>query len=109
MNGKVSAPGSITSPTLNGGVSKIDIDYTKMFTDTVLSCTVTVTEIATGNVYTHVISAELPKDEKYVVYNDEWTLETPVTGDFTIVLTNNCPSQNTGNKDRMTILSIEWQ
>ena len=109
MNGKVSAPGSITSPTLNGGVSKINIDYTKMFTDTILSCTVTVTDITTGTVYTHDITAELPKDEKYVIYNDEWTLDTPISGDFTMVLTNNCPSQNTGNKDRMTILSIEWQ
>ena len=109
MNGKTTAPGSITSPTLEGGVSKICIDYTKMFTDTKLSATVTVTDLATNTVYTHVISVELPKDEKYVVYNDEWVLETPITGDFTIVITNDCPSQATGNKDRMTILDIQWQ
>ena len=109
MNGKTTAPGSITSPTLEGGVSKICIDYTKMFTDSKLSATVTVTDLATNTVYTHVISVELPKDEKYVGYNDEWVLETPITGDFTIVISNDCPSQATGNKDRMTILDIQWQ
>lgn len=80
-----------------------------MFADTLLSVTVTVTEISTGTQYTHVISAELPKDEKYVVYSDIWTLETPITGDFTIEVKNNCPSNLTSNKDRFTILKLEWQ
>lgn len=80
-----------------------------MFADTLLSVTVTVTEISTGTQYTHVISAELPKDEKYVVYSDIWTLETPITGDFTIEVKNNCPSNLTSNKDSFTILKLEWQ
>ena len=110
LNGKTTAAGKITSSTLSGGVSKISIDFTKMFTDTELSVTITVTEISTGNVYTHVVSKSgLPKDEKYVVYNDVWELETPVVGDYTIVIENNCPSGATGNKDRFTILKFEWQ
>jgi hypothetical protein len=81
-----------------------------MFTDTELSVTVTVTELSTGNEYTHVIARSLPKDEKYVVYTEEWVLETPVIGDFTIEIVNNCPSKNSSsNKDRMTILSIDWE
>ena len=108
LNGKVSAPGSLTSPTLNGGLSKLTVKYTKMFTDTKLSVTITVTEISSGKTYTHDITVELPKDEKYVVYTDEWVLETPVSGDFTIEFKNNCPSKATGNKDRMTILSVDW-
>ena len=52
----------------------------------------------------------MPKNEKYVVYTEEWILETPVTGDFTIEIVNNCPSKNSSsNKDRMTILSIDWE
>ena len=109
LNGKVSAPGKITSPTLTGGISKISINYTKMFTDTNLSVTITVTDLATGTQYTHDITVTLDKNDKYTVYSDEWTLETPVSGDFTIEVINNCPSKNTGNKDRMTILSLSWE
>ena len=109
MNGKVGAAGSITSPTLTGGIQTLKLAYTKMFTDTALKATVTVTEVATGNVQTYVIDATLSKDEKYVVYPVEWVLETPITGDFTIVIVNNCPSANSSsNKDRLTVLSIEW-
>ena len=108
LNGKTSAPGKLTSPTLNGGISKLTLIFTKMFTDTKLSVTVTVTELATGNKYTHVISMELPKDEKYEKYTDEWVLETPVSGEFTIEIVNNCPSAATGNKDRLTILDLTW-
>ena len=79
-----------------------------MFTDTELSVTVTVTELSTGNTYTHVIAKSLDKNEKYVVYTEEWILETPVTGDFTIEIVNDCPTNQDGNKDRFTILSIDW-
>ena len=108
LNGKVGAAGSLTSPTLTGGISKLTLVYTKMFTDTLLSVTITVTD-ANGVAQSTVVSVELPKDEKYVEYTFEWTLETPVTGDFTISIVNNCPSQATGNKDRMTILDLSWE
>jgi hypothetical protein len=108
LNGKVSAPGTLTSPTLTGGVSKITIDYTKMFTDTKLGFTVKVTDLATGEVYTKSVSVELPKNEKYQVYSFEFVLDTPITGDFTIEVVNDCPSANTGNKDRVTILDLSW-
>lgn len=110
LNGKVGAAGTLTSPTLTGGLTKISMDYTKMFTDTKLSVTITVTDLATGTTYTHVVeNLDLPKNEKYQVYTAEWVLETPIEGDFTIVVTNNCPSQESKNKDRFTILSLEWE
>ena len=108
LNGKTTGVGKLTSPVLTGGISKLTINYTKMFTDTKLSVTVTITD-ANGNKYTHIIEAELSKDEKYVVYTDEWVLETPITGDFTIEIVNNCPSGSTSNKDRFTILSLVWE
>ena len=81
-----------------------------MFTDTELSMTVTVTDLSTGDKQTHVISnLGLDKNEKYVVYNDEWVLETPIVGDFTIEVVNNCPTKSTSNKDRITILDLMWQ
>ena len=109
MNGKTSAPGKITSPTLTGGITKLTVNYTKMFTDTKLSATVTLTDLATGTTYTHTIAREEEKNTKYVVWTDEWVLDTPITGDFTIQMVNDCPSGATGNKDRMTILGITWE
>ena len=108
LNGKVSAPGKITSPTLTGGISKITLVYTKMFTDTKLSVTITVTDLATGTAQSTVLSVELPKDEKYQKYTFEWTLDTAISGDFTIEVLNNAPSGSTSNKDRITILDLAW-
>ena len=111
MNGKVGVAGKITSPTLSGGISKLVLTYTKMFTDTKLSVTITITDLATGATYTRTVARDVDKDtDKYVVWTDEWVLETPITGDFTIELVNDCPSNNTSsNKDRITILSITWE
>ena len=108
LNGKTSAPGSLTSPVLTTGISKLVINYTKMFTDTELSVTVTITD-SNGNTYTRVIAKTLDKNEKYVVYTDEWILDTPIVGEFTIQIVNNCPSGLNSNKDRFTILSISWE
>ena len=110
LNGKASAPGKITSPTLTGGISKLTMSYTKMFTDTALSVTITVTDLATGTTYTQTVAREVAKDtDKYVVWDFEWVLETPVEGDFTIEVVNDCPSGATGNKDRFTVLSLAWE
>ena len=108
MNGKTSAPGKITSPTLEGGISKLTINYTKMFTDTVLDFTITITA-ADGTVLTHTVHKEADKNDKYTVWTDEWVLETAITGEFTIEIVNNCPSGVDSNKDRVTILEIIWE
>ena len=109
LNGKTSAPGKLTSPTLNGGISVLNICYTKMFTDTKLSITITVTELSTGSKYTQTISKTADKNDKYTVWEYEWVLETPVVGDFIIEVVNNCPSGVDSNKDRFTILSLTWK
>ena len=110
MNGKVSAPGKISSPVLSGGINKLTINYTKMFTDTALGMSISITDIATGEVYTATESREVSaSDDKYVIWTFEWVLDTPIAGDFTIELLNTCPSQATGNKDRLTVLDIVWE
>jgi hypothetical protein len=109
LNGKTSAPGKITSPTLTGGISKLTMNYTKMFSDTNLSVTITVTDIANSKTYTKTVARTVDGTaDKYVKWTEEWTLETPVTGDFKIEIVNDCPSKNTGNKDRFTILDLSW-
>ena len=109
LNGKTSAPGKVTSPTLTGGITKLTMNYTKMFTDTKLSVTITITDLTTNAVYTKVVSREEDKNTKYVVWTEEWVLETPVKGKFTIEIVNNCPSNNDSNKDRLTILDLTWE
>ena len=109
LNGKTSAPGKVTSPVLKGGISKLVINYTKMFTDTKLGATITITDLSNGKTYTKSIEREEDKDTKYVVWTFEWILETPITGDFTIEIVNSCPSQLNSNKDRMTILDLMWE
>jgi hypothetical protein len=108
LNGKTSAPGSITSPTLTGGISKLNINYTKMFTDTSLKATITITDLATGTTYTDVLSKTADKNTKYEIWYYEWTLPTTITGDFTISIVNSCPSGSSSNKDRLTILDLFW-
>ena len=77
-----------------------------MFKDGKLSATVTITENSTGNKYTHVVEGN---PDQLSSMTDEWTLETPVAGDFTIEIVNNCPSNSTSNKDRMAFLSVVWE
>ena len=108
LNGKVSAPGKVTSPTLTGGISKLTIVYTKMFTDTKLGAKITITDKTTGTAYTDTLSKEADKNDKGTKWTYEWTLDTPITGDFTIEVLNTSPSANTGNKDRLTILNLSW-
>ena len=107
LNGKTSAPGTLTSPTLVGGVQEISIDYTKMFSDTMLSVDVIVTDLTTNNVYSHTISKEVIYNENYCVYSDTWTLDTLIEGEYTVQIINNCPSKLNSNKDRITILNVK--
>ena len=108
LNGKVSAPGKVTSPTLTGGISKLTIVYIKMFTDTKLGAKITITDKTTGTAYTDTLSKEADKNDKGTKWTYEWTLDTPITGDFTIEVLNTSPTANTGNKDRLTILNLSW-
>ena len=101
-------PGTLTSPTLTGGLSKISFNYAKMFTDTKLSITIYVTDLATGTVYEETLAVELAKNDKCILYTYEWVLETPVSGDFTIQFKNNSPSNSSGNKDRITLWNIVY-
>jgi hypothetical protein len=110
LNGKASAPGSLTSPTLSGGISKLTFNWAKVFSDTKIKFTVTITDLATGTAYEYVVDRTFAdsKDGQHVLQTEEFVLETPITGDFTIQFVNNAPSAATSNKDRATIFNIAW-
>ena len=111
LNGKTTAIGTLTSPTLNGGISKLTFNWAKVFSDTKIKFTVTVTDLATGAKYEYVVDRTFTdgKDGQHVLQTEEFVLETPITGDFTIQFVNNAPSASTSNKDRATIFNIAWE
>ena len=110
LNGKVTAPGKLTSPVLTGGISKLTFNYCQLFTDKSFSATVSIKD-AEGNVLASKVlefTSGGTTDDKYIVYEFVFELETPVTGDFQIEIVNNCPTQASGNKDRLSIWNISW-
>ena len=109
LNGKTTAAGSLTSPELEGGISILKFKWAKMFTDTAIKFTVTITDLSTNVQYTKVIEWAGGKNENQKVANEvEFKLDTPINGKFTIKFENNCPSGLASNKDRASIFDIEW-
>ncbi|MCM1293075.1 MAG: DUF5689 domain-containing protein [Bacteroides sp.] len=104
LNGKTSAPGSLVSPTLTGGLSKLTFNYGFAFTDT--KCTFTV-NIKQGGTVVQTKTVELTSITKFEVYTFEWAVS--VSGDFTIEIVNDCVSGASGNKDRVSIWNIAWE
>lgn len=111
INGKVGASGVLTSPTLNGGISKLTFNYGHAFSDkNGVNITITITDVANGNT----IELTLVKSGSEVVqktaYVAEFVLENPISGDFTIEFTNNSPTNSSsGNKDRVSLWNIVWE
>jgi hypothetical protein len=110
INGKTAAAGSLVSPILTGGIEKLVFNYGYAFKESNgLDITITITEVATGAVQT----IQLVKSNSEVVqktaYTAEFVLENPISGEFTISFTNNCPSNNaSSNKDRVSLWNIQW-
>ena len=98
--------GTLKSPVLSGGLSKLTFNYTNLFTDTKFSVTVYVKNAAGEVLYEEVVAYDNPDKVKYEVRT--FTLEAQVEGEFIIEIINNRPNQSTGNKDRATIWNIEW-
>ncbi|MBQ8718815.1 MAG: hypothetical protein IJY66_06080 [Clostridia bacterium] len=105
LNGKTSAPGSLTSPALNGGIKSLSFKYGFPFSDTQFKITISIKK---GDEV--VASTVLEKTDltSSTVYEFTWNLETPVEGEFTIEIVNNCLSASTKNKDRLSLWDITW-
>lgn len=106
LNGKTSAKGKLTSPTLTGGISKLTFKYGHAFSES-NGVDVTINIIQNGAV---VASYHLDVNSitQKTAYDFTWTLEEEVTGDFTIEIVNNSPTNSTSNKDRISIWDLEW-
>ena len=104
LNGKTNGVGTIVSPVLKGGMKKLTFSYGAPFTDKNLSFRVDVKQ--NGSVVKS--WTETKTDAvKFTVYTFEQTCD--IKGDFTIEITNLCPSNSTSNKDRVSIWNLVWE
>ncbi len=105
INGKTTAKGTITSPTLTTGCGKLSLNYGIAFSESNgVDFTVTIKQNGTA-VKTYKIDVNSITQKKAYT----WEQEVNVAGDFVIEITNNCPSNNSSsNKDRVSIWDIEW-
>lgn len=104
MNGKTSAVGTITSPTISTGCGTLKFKYGYPFGEANgIKFKVDIKQNGTV-VETYTIND--PSAIKLKAY--EYEAEVNVSGEFQIVFTNLSPSNSTSNKDRYTIWDVEW-
>ena len=103
MNGHTEKVGTIVSPTLKGGLTKLRFSYGIAYTDTQISFRVDIKQ-GGQTVKSWTVSQSSP--EKFKVYNFEEVVD--VTGDYTIEFTNLSPSAQAANKDRVSIWNLNW-
>ena len=109
LNGKTSAKGKLVSPTIADGLSYLTFNYTNCFSES-NGVDITITIKQNG---TTVATKKLDNNSvtKLTAYTFEWDLAAEgvaVSGDFTIEITNNSPTNSTSNKDRVSIWNLEW-
>ncbi|MBD5414969.1 MAG: hypothetical protein HDR46_01655 [Bacteroides sp.] len=103
INGKRTAVGTLTSPTLTDGISNLKLSAAYTFSESKgFSLKAEIKQDGATVASTDFISS----DNKQADF--EWS-DINVSGDFTIVITNNCPTNSTSNKDRATLYSLTWE
>ena len=103
MNGGTSSIGTIVSPTLKGGMSKLRFSYGSAYSGKLLAFRVDVKQ--NGNVVKTWTINNSDVTQKHAYSFEE---SCSINGDFTIEFTNLCPSNATGNKDRASIWNVNW-
>lgn len=104
LNGKTTAVGTLVSPVLHGGMSRLCFNYGAPFSDTVLSFRIDVKQGGEVVKTWTVTDEDVTKQFAYTF--DE---ACSVAGDFTIEFANLSPSNSTSNKDRLSIWNITWE
>lgn len=103
MNGKTSAVGSITSPTLTTGCGTLTFNYGLPFGDNQIKFRV---DIKQNGTVVNTFTVTKTSASKLTKYSHEE--EVNIAGDFQIIFTNLSPSNSTSNKDRTAIWDVEW-
>ena len=103
INGKTTAVGTITSPTLNNGCATLSFSYGNAFSETNgVSVKIEIKQggsvVWSDNLINTSVTGKTPYQYTKTGIN--------VSGDFILVMTNNSPSASTSNKDRVSIWGI---
>lgn len=108
LNGKTDTIGELTSPTLEGGISKLSFKVAYVFNESnAISLKIT---IVAEDGTTVVTDAVIESPVKNTAYDFEFVPETPIVGNFTIRIENNCPTASADkNKDRAAIWALTWE
>jgi hypothetical protein len=106
LNGHTGKVGTLVSPTLSGGMTKLMFNYAIAYTDAQISFRVDVKQNGQTVKSFTVTKTESDGLEKYKVFSFEEAVN--VTGDFTLEFTNLCPSAQASNKDRVSIWNVTW-
>lgn len=103
LNGKTTAPGKLTSPTLTGGIKTLSFNYGFAYSDT--QCSISINIKQNGEVVkTEPLNiTEITKQKAY-----SYSIDINVEGDFVIEIVNNCVSAESKNKDRISIWNMSW-
>lgn len=103
LNGKSSAPGSLVSPTLAGGIKTLTFKYGFAFSDSQCKFTVNIKQ---GGSVVKTQTVDLSSVTKFEVYN--FSMDCNVSGDFVIEIVNDCKTGTDKNVDRVSIWDITW-
>lgn len=103
LNGKKSAPGSLVSPTLTGGIKTLTFNCGFAFSDKQCQFTVNIKQNGTV-VKTQTV--DKTSVTKFEVYN--FSMDVNVSGDFVIEIVNDCKTGTDKNVDRVSIWNIKW-
>lgn len=103
INGGTDKVGTIVSPTLKGGMSKLMFNYGCAYSGKDLSFRVDVKKDGSVVKSWTITNNNVTQKNAYIFEE-----ACPVQGDFTIEFTNLCPTNSTGNKDRVSIWNVTW-
>ena len=103
LNGKVGGAGTLTSPTIAGGLKNLSFDYCLPFADTQVKLTINIKQNGTVVASDVLENTGMTKLVKYS-YSHDFN----VTGDFVIEILNDSPSNSSSNKDRTAIWNLTW-
>ncbi|MDE5929603.1 MAG: choice-of-anchor J domain-containing protein [Muribaculaceae bacterium] len=103
LNGKAGSAGTLTSPTLTGGLGKLTFNYGFAYKDT--KCQFTVNILQNGAVV-KTQTVTLDSIEQFKAYEFSWDVN--ISGDFVIEIVNDSYSAKTSNCDRVAIWNLTW-
>jgi hypothetical protein len=89
---------------LKDGMKKLTFSYAAPYSDKNLSFRI---DVKQGGSVVKSWTETRTEVVRYQVYTFEQTCN--IKGDFTIEITNLCPSNSTSNKDRVSIWNLVWE